>query len=339
VSTACRPNSADDAFHLDRRTTSRVHLQQRPSRTKIARSEAVTASTSNGALNPGANRAMREMICRTFAVMAYDDYSCLRVRVEGGIARATIDHPPINLLDLALILELDRFGRQVEVDDSIRVLILDSADPEFFAAHADVTLIQALPTDDTARHPELGGFQAMVDRFRTMPKATIVILEGIARGGGSELALSFDMRFAAIGRAILAQPEVAVGIIPGGSGTQRLHRLVGRARALEIVLGCDDIDADTAAQWGYVNRALPDGELRPYVDALAARIASFPAEAIARAKTAVDAALPDPTEGLLTEDQLFRASLSDPEAHSRMAAFLNVGGQTREVELRGFPTQ
>ncbi|MDQ1457929.1 MAG: hypothetical protein QOH28_3549 [Actinomycetota bacterium] len=282
---------------------------------------------------------MREMICRTFAVMAYDDYSCLRVRVEGGIARATIDHPPINLLDLALILELDRFGRQVEVDDSIRVLILDSADPEFFAAHADVTLIQALPTDDTARHPELGGFQAMVDRFRTMPKATIVILEGIARGGGSELALSFDMRFAAIGRAILAQPEVAVGIIPGGSGTQRLHRLVGRARALEIVLGCDDIDADTAAQWGYVNRALPDGELRPYVDALAARIASFPAEAIARAKTAVDAALPDPTEGLLTEDQLFRASLSDPEAHSRMAAFLNVGGQTREVELRGFPTQ
>src|SRR5205823_1682499 len=110
-------------------------------------------------------------------------------------------------------------------------------------------LIQALPTDDTARHSELGGFHAMVDRFRTMPKATIVVLEGIARGGGSELALSFDMRFAAIGRAILAQPEVAVGIIPGGSGTQRLHRLVGRARALEIVLGCDDIDAETAAKW------------------------------------------------------------------------------------------
>ena len=259
--------------------------------------------------------------------MAYDDYSCLRVRVEGGIARATIDHPPINLLDLALIVELDRFGRQVESDDSIRVLILDSADPEFFAAHADVTLIQALPTDDTARHSELGVFHAMVDRFRTMPKATIVVLEGIARGGGSELALSFDMRFAAIGRAILAQPEVAVGIIPG------------RARALEIVLGCDDIDAETAAHWGYVNRALPDDELRPYVDALAARIASFPAEAIARAKTAVDAALPDQIEGLLTEDRLFRACLSDPQAHSRMTAFLDAGGQTREVELRGFPTQ
>jgi enoyl-CoA hydratase/carnithine racemase len=271
--------------------------------------------------------------------MAYDSYEALRISVDHGIARATIDHPPINLLDLALIIELDRFGREVEADESVRVVVLDSADPEFFAAHADVTLIRALPTDDTARHSELSGFQRIVDRFRTMPKATIAVIEGIARGGGSELALSFDMRFAAIGRAILAQPEVAVGIIPGGSGTQRLHRLVGRGRALEIVLGCDDIDAETAAQWGYVNRALPDAELRPFVNALAARIASFPAAAIARSKAAVDAALPDPTDGLLTEDQLFRECLGDPEAHPRMSAFLDAGGQTRDVERRGFPTQ
>ncbi len=271
--------------------------------------------------------------------MAYEDYQALRISVDQRIARVTIDHPPINLLDLTLILELDRFGREVTADSSVRVVLLDSADPEFFAAHADVSLIQALPTDDTDRHSDLGMFHAMVDRFRTMPKATIALIEGIARGGGSELALSFDMRFAAIGRAILAQPEVSVGIIPGGSGTQRLHRLVGRGRALEIVLGCQDIDADTAAQWGYVNRALPESELRPFVDALAARIASYPSEAIARAKTAVDAALPDPIEGLLTEDQLFRACLDEPEAHLRMTAFLNAGGQTREVELDGFPAQ
>jgi enoyl-CoA hydratase/carnithine racemase len=270
--------------------------------------------------------------------MAYDNFQALHIVVDGGIARATIDHPPINLLDLALIIELDRFGREVEADDTVRVVILDSADPEFFAAHADVTLIQSLPTDDTSKHSELSGFQAIVDRFRTMPKATIAVIEGIARGGGSELALSFDMRFAAIGRAIFAQPEVAVGIIPGGSGTQRLHRLVGRGRALEIALGCDDIDAVTAAQWGYVNRALPDSELRAFVDALAARIASFPAGAIARAKTAVDAALPDPTDGLLTEDQLFRVCLGDPDAHARMAGFMGAGGQTRDVERRGFPT-
>ena len=270
--------------------------------------------------------------------MAYDDYEALRITVGGGVARATIDHPPINLLDLTLIVELDRFGREVEADESVRVVVLDSADPEFFAAHADVTLIQALATDDAGRHERPSGFQTMVDRFRTMPKATIAVLEGIARGGGSELALSFDMRFAARGRAVLAQPEVAVGIIPGGSGTQRLPRLVGRGRALEIALGCDDIDAETAAQWGYVNRALPAAELRPFVDALAARIASFPPGAIARAKAAVDAALPDPTDGLRTEDQLFRACLGDAGAQARMAAFMAAGGQTRAVERLGFPS-
>ncbi|MEZ5143746.1 MAG: enoyl-CoA hydratase/isomerase family protein [Acidimicrobiales bacterium] len=272
--------------------------------------------------------------------MAYDDYATLRIEVADGIARATIDHPPINLLDLTLILELDRFGREVEADDDVRVVILDSADPELFAAHADVTLIQALPTDDDGPHDEPGAFQAMVDRFRSMPKATIAVIEGIARGGGSELVLSFDLRFALAGKAVLAQPEVLVGIIPGGSGTQRLPALVGRGRALEIVLGGDDIDAETAERWGYVNRTLPQGELRPFVDRLAARIASVPASVIARAKAAVDTAVGDPTPGLLVEDRLFRECLADPtaEADARMAFFLDAGGQTRDVELRGFPT-
>lgn len=269
--------------------------------------------------------------------MAYDDYRTIRVALDGGIARVTLDHPPINLLDLDLILELDAVGRALEADPGVRVVVLDSADPEFFAAHADVTLIQALPTDDTALHTDLVGFQAVVDRFRTMPKATIAVLEGIARGGGSELALSCDMRFASSERAVLAQPEVALGIIPGGSGTQRLARLVGRGRALEVVLGCGDLDAATAERWGYVNRALPDGELRPFVDALARRVASFPPEAVARAKTAVDAALPDPVGGMLVEDREFRRSLSDPETADRMAAALALGIQTREVERGGLP--
>jgi enoyl-CoA hydratase/carnithine racemase len=267
--------------------------------------------------------------------MAYDQYSALRVRVDRGVAWVTLDHPPINLLDLALILELGQVGGELEADRSVRVVVLDSADPEFFVAHADVTLIQALPADDTSRHHELQGFQAMVDRFRTMPKATIAVIEGIARGGGSELALSFDMRFAALGRAVLAQPEVSVGIIPGGGGTQRLPGLIGRGRALEVVLGCRDIDAETAERWGYVNRSLPDGELRPYVEALALRIASYPPDTIARAKAAVDAGLRDPVEGLLFEDQQFRSALGDPETHPRLAAFLELGGQTREVERGG----
>ena len=270
--------------------------------------------------------------------MGYDDLGLIRTTVEGGIARATIDHPPINLLDIELIIELDQLSQLLQDDPEVGVVVLDSADPEFFAAHADVTLIQSLPAGDHDLHDQLTGFQAMVDRFRTMPKATIAVLEGIARGGGSELALSCDMRFAALGRAVLAQPEVAVGIIPGGGGTQRLPGLIGRGRALEVVLGCDDVDAATAERWGYVNRALPPDELRSFVDALAARIASFPAEAIARAKVAVDAGLTDPLPGLLVEDQQFRTSLSDPDAGPRMEAFMAVGGQTREVERAGFPT-
>jgi enoyl-CoA hydratase/carnithine racemase len=167
--------------------------------------------------------------------MAYRQYECLRVRVD-GVATVTIDHPPINLFDLALIQEMDRVGRELEADDAVRVAVFQSADPEFFIAHADVALIQTLPTTVPPKATRLGLFHAMVDRFRTMPKATIGKIEGRARGGGSEFLLSLDMRFGAIGRAVLAQPEVALGIIPGGSGTQRLPRLVGRARALEGLL-------------------------------------------------------------------------------------------------------
>jgi len=268
--------------------------------------------------------------------MAYDGYDLLRISVADGIARATIDNPPINLADLGAIVEMDRFGQEVAADDDVRVVIVDSADPDFFVAHADVTLLQGLPTDDVELHDELSVFHGIVERFRTMPKATIAVIEGIARGGGSELALAFDMRFAALGRAVFAQPEIVVGIIPGGGATQRLPRLVGRGRALEIVLGGDDIDAATAERWGYVNRALPPDELWPFVDALAARIASFPPAVIARAKQAVDAAMPDPVPGLNVEDHLFRTVMADPEASRRMQAFMDAGGQTREVEVEGF---
>ena len=267
--------------------------------------------------------------------MAYSDFTALQVRVDAGVATATIDHPPINLLDLPLILELDRFGREVEADPDVRVVILQSADPDFFAAHADVSLIATLPADDVSLHTDLSLFHTIVERFRTMPKATIAVVEGIARGGGSELVMSFDMRFAAVGRAVLGQPEVALGIIPGGSGTQRLPNLVGRARALEIILGCADVDAVTAEKWGYVNRALPPESLRPFVAELAARIASFPAAAVARAKLAVDSALTDPIVGLLHEDQCFRSCLGEPEARRRMESFMANGGQTRAVETAG----
>ena len=260
-------------------------------------------------------------------------YETLRIRVDGGVARVTIDHPPINLFDVALMRDLMRAGAALEADPAVRVVVIDSANPDFFIAHADVGLIQQLPAEPQPKPTELGFFHAMVDRFRTMPKATIGVVEGVARGGGSELLLSLDMRFGALGRAVLAQPEVALGIIPGGSGTQRLPRLIGRARALEIILGCDDVPADLAERYGYLNRALPGDELRTFVDRLARRIASFPAPAIALAKEAVNAAERPTREGLLEEADCFNRAVATPEARARMARFLELGGQTPEVEL------
>jgi enoyl-CoA hydratase/carnithine racemase len=264
--------------------------------------------------------------------MSYSGYQCLKVRSSQGVAFVTVEHPPINLFDMALILEVDRVGRELEADADVRAVVVDSADPDFFIAHADVELILAGSEAGREAPKEPNFFQQMVDRFRTMPKATIAVVEGICRGGGSEFVLSLDMRFAALGKAVLGQPEVAVGIIPGGGGTQRLPRLMGRGRALEVILGGDDFSAEEAERYGYVNRALPPEELRPFVESLAHRIASFPAEAIARAKAAALAAEPPVTPGLIEEARLIDESPAPPAARERMRAFMKAGGQTREVE-------
>jgi enoyl-CoA hydratase/carnithine racemase len=265
--------------------------------------------------------------------MPYEGYDCLKVRVDRGVAFVTIEHPPINLLDIGLIQELERVGEELEADGDVRVVVFRSADPDFFIAHADVALIQMLPTEVPPKATSLGFFHRMVDRFRTMPKATIGEVAGRARGGGSEFLLSLDMRFGASGRTILSQPEVALGIIPGGSGTQRLPRLMGRGRALEVILGCEDFDAELAERYGYINRALPPAELRPFVERLAYRIASFPASAIALAKASVEAAALPAIEGLIEEAHCFNQSVATPAAQERMAAFMRMGGQTRDVEL------
>jgi len=265
--------------------------------------------------------------------MSYDGYELLKIRIERGVAFVTIDHPPINLFDLALMSEIDRVGREIEEDENVRVVVLQSADPEFFIAHADVEMIEQLPSDDRREPTSLNAFHVLVERFRTMPKATIGKVAGIARGGGSELLLALDMRFAALETALLAQPEVALGIIPGGGGTQRLPRLVGRGRTLEIVLGCADFSAEMAERYGYVNRALPADQLDDYVDDLAYRIAGFPAEAIALAKKAVAAAEPLVVDGLVEESWCFNRTLGHDETRRRMRKFMDAGGQTREVEL------
>lgn len=269
--------------------------------------------------------------------MAYETLQSLRVEIERGVAFVTIDHPPINLFDQALMLDFHALGKALQADPAVRVAVVQSANPDFFIAHADVTMIQQMEARGfTKKEDPTSFFQAMVDRFRTMPKVTIAKIEGRARGGGSELALSMDMRFAAAGRAVLSQFEVMLGIIPGGTGTQRLPRLLGRGRAMEVILGGGDFTAEQAERYGYVNRALPPDELGPFVEELAYRIASFPAEAIAAAKEAVNAAEQGMGEGLALENRLFNGTVETDAARERMAAFMALGGQTAEVETKDF---
>ena len=259
------------------------------------------------------------------------------LRSTGGRHRPghDLDHPPVNLLDAPMLGDLARLVGELEARrTTARVVVLRSADPEFFVAHADLELIK--PRSPASRSPyptELDFFHALVERWRTLPLVTIAQIEGRCRGGGSELALSLDLRFAALGRAVLGQPEVAIGIIPGGGGTQRLGRLMGRDRALEAVLGCDDFDAATAERYGWVNRALPPDEIGPFVDRLARRIASFPPRAVRLAKQAVDAGLPDVRDGLLAEQHAWNQVMTDPDLDARFDAALAAGAQTRDGEL------
>jgi enoyl-CoA hydratase/carnithine racemase len=260
----------------------------------------------------------------------------LHVSTTAGVCVATIDAPPVNVMTVGLLRELAAFAEAVAADDEVRVVVIRSANPEFFIAHFDVEALLSMPVDGPAERPiEIGGFHAMCERFRTMGKPTIAVIAGRVGGGGAELAASCDMRFGALGKMVLNQMEVPLGILPGGTGTQRIPRLVGRGRAMEIVLGGIDVDAPTAERWGWLNRALPDDELESFVDALARRIASFPAEAVAHAKQSVlNADDMSVREGLLEEQFLFQQLMRTDAARDRMRAFLDAGGQTRDGELR-----
>ncbi len=265
--------------------------------------------------------------------MPYSDYKCFQFGFDSGVAFVSIDHPPINLLDEVLSQEFDRLGRELEADESIRVVVLQSAIPEFFIAHSGLGRVgNASKIVSYTRSFRLT--QTIGERFRNMPKVTIAKVEGRARGGGSEIALAVDICFADVDRAIFGHPEVAVGLVPGGGATQRLPRLVGRGRALEVLLGCNDFSAGLAERYGYINRALPAAELTPFVEKLARRIASFPAHAIAHAKAAVDmGAFSSLAEGLLVEAHESDLSVAREMTQARVTEALKVGAETYEGEL------
>lgn len=251
---------------------------------------------------------------------------------DRGVATITIDHPPINLITMEVFFELGASIQELANDDSVRVVVIRSANPEWFLAHFDVAAIQEFPRVQPIPS-EIGPYDQMCENLRTMPKPTIAVIEGRVGGGGSELALGCDMRFATPD-AIFSQPEVAIGILPGAGGTVRLPRLIGRSRALEVVLGCDDIDAATAERWGWVNRVLLADEIDAFVDRLAGRIAGFLPHAVAAAKASVVRAELGVESDLLAETVAFNATLADDETHVRMQRFLDLGGQTPEGERR-----
>jgi enoyl-CoA hydratase/carnithine racemase len=266
--------------------------------------------------------------------MAYD-YNLLRVETAGRIATVTVNAPPINVMTIPLYMEISACSKELAADDSLSVVIMKSADPDFFIAHFDVEAILRFPTDkDAQRTPELSDFHMMCERFRTMNKVTIAQIEGRAGGGGNELASGFDMRFGVRGKTKFNQMEVPLGILPGGSGTQRLPRIIGRNRAMEVIMAGEDLDAETAERWGYLNRIFSAEEIGPFVDKLAKRIASFPVEAVRLAKEAITASDTPLPEGLATEAYLFQRTLRTEGAQNNMKKFLKIGGQTREGENR-----
>ncbi|MBF4999959.1 enoyl-CoA hydratase/isomerase family protein [Nocardia sp. BSTN01] len=268
-----------------------------------------------------------------------DAYATLKVAITSGVAHVEIDNPPVNLLNAALMLDLDRFADAMSDNDDIRVIVFASADPDFFVAHGDMTFADDLasfgelpiaPEQDQSLNPMM----RVHERIRSLPQTTIAKLRGLARGGGAELLSAMDMRFASLEHAGMAQMECALGIIPGAGGTAYLTGLVGRARALEIILGGRLIDAATAERIGWVNRAVPDAELDYVVDILAARIAALP-PGVARAATeAIDAAAESTTHGLRKANEVLNELFAEPAAARLAKAALAAGAQTRDGERR-----
>ncbi|MFI6172771.1 enoyl-CoA hydratase/isomerase family protein [Nocardia sp. NPDC051052] len=265
--------------------------------------------------------------------MNHDAYPTLRVRRADGIAYVTLDNPPVNVLNVAMMSDLRKLLSALRDDDSIRVIVFDSADPEFFIAHVDMSLVDTPDAfaELAADLPDgVNVFQWLGELLRHQPQVTIVELAGMARGGGAEFVAAVDMTFAAIGRARIGQIEALMGIVPGGGGTQYLAGRVGRHRALEAVLGAELFDAETAARYGWINRAVPADELHDLVDRLARDIAALPEGVIAAAKHAV--APEDLTDGLLREHDAWTGLFARPAAEQLIRGGMANGAQTREGE-------
>jgi enoyl-CoA hydratase/carnithine racemase len=260
---------------------------------------------------------------------------CVNVETDGPVAWVTIDNPPANVITTALFGELAALAEELAADEELKVVIFKSANPDFFIAHFDVSAIIDMAAGSRQEAEEvLVVFHAMLRTIRNMDKATIGQIEGRVGGGGAEFSMSLDMRFGVRGKTRFNQMEVPLGILPGGSGTQMLPRLIGRGRAMEVILGADDLDAETAENWGLLNRTFEADEIEDRVNELARRIAAFPKPALALAKQSINCADKPLEQGLEDERRLFVDLLYTEDAPRQMQRFMDAGGQTPEVEKR-----
>ena len=235
--------------------------------------------------------------------MIYKKFTTFRTEQKGAILYVTFDYPPVNIQDIPMLADLTMLSQKLERDSDTKVVVFQSAHPEIFVAHADVDFLKDMsPHAVHQGEVKLLDLQVVLERVSRLPQATIAKIEGFARGGGHEFALACDMRFAARGKARFMQMEVAMGILPCGGGASRMARQAGLGRALESILSAKDFDADQAAEYGTINRALDPQEIGPFVDSLAERISLWPSAAINACKQAVYASIDKPIEDALKEE-------------------------------------
>jgi enoyl-CoA hydratase/carnithine racemase len=251
--------------------------------------------------------------------------------------RVLFENPPFNIVDATIFEGLQDLLARMDVSPTLRVVVFESANPEFYLAHFDLT--GKIGNITTAVGPS--GLPILIDTFVRLTKSPVVSIakiRGCVRGVSSEFVLACDMRFASRENTLLGQPEVGVGVNPGGGATERLPLLVGRGRALEIVLGANDFDGDTAERYGYVNRALPDTELDGFVDVLARRIASFDRRPISAAKNLINQVSLPPADRLLDAFNAFQTALTWPDTQQRIQALLKRGLQLEGDFENRWPT-
>ena len=271
--------------------------------------------------------------------MKYEGFTTFRVSINGAICTVIFDFPPVNVQGLPMLADLNMLAQKLEADKAVKVVIFESANPEIWVCHADTEFLKDMSSEAVSRDEvKLLDLQVVLERISRLPQATIAKIEGFARGGGHEFALACDMRFAARGKAKFMQMEVGMGILPCGGGASRMARQVGLGRAVEIVLGARDFDADEAERVGTINRALDPDEIGPFVDSLAKRIALWPSESINATKQAVIESIDVPIgEALKAEAYWLYQSTSKTPALKRFAKADEGGAQFDMDNQRTWP--